>query len=148
MNCRFRNPTNTKAIGKQGCVRVERSRSKLKLNALTVGEHGRANWSPYMNLYTRRKLLRLLAASGTTAWTVSHLGFLTDHGRAASLLMSQGGVLDFSLAAQTGRFSLAGRREVHALLNPLISRTLRRQGKRRNRCQDLAGASCVRGRAD
>jgi hypothetical protein len=52
MNCRFRNPTNTKAIGKQGYVRVERSRSKLKLNALTVGEHGRANWSPYMNLYT------------------------------------------------------------------------------------------------
>ena len=48
-----------------------------------------------MNLYTRRKLLRLLAASGTTAWAASHLGFLTNDGRAASPLMSQGGALDF-----------------------------------------------------
>ena len=66
-----------------------------------------------MNLYTRRKLLRLLAASGTTAWAASHLGFLTNDGRAASPLLSQGGALDFSLAAQTGRLSLAGR---HAAL--------------------------------
>ena len=65
-----------------------------------------------MNLYTRR-ILRLLAASGTTAWAASHLGFLTNDGRAASPLLSQGGALDFSLAAQTGRLSLAGR---HAAL--------------------------------
>jgi FtsP/CotA-like multicopper oxidase with cupredoxin domain len=66
-----------------------------------------------MNLYTRRKALRLLAASGTSALAASHLGFLTHHCRAASIQTSQGGALDFSLAAQTGRFSLAGR---HATL--------------------------------
>jgi FtsP/CotA-like multicopper oxidase with cupredoxin domain len=63
-----------------------------------------------MNLYTRRKALRLLAASGTGAFAASHLGFLADYGRAASLQISQGGELDFSLAAETGHFSVAGRR--------------------------------------
>jgi FtsP/CotA-like multicopper oxidase with cupredoxin domain len=63
-----------------------------------------------MNLYTRRKALRLLAASGTGAFAASHLGFLADHGRAASLQISHGGELDFSLAAETGHFSLSGRR--------------------------------------
>ena len=63
-----------------------------------------------MNLYTRREFVRLLAVSGTTGWAVSHLGFLINDGRAASPLMSQGGALDFSLAAQAGRLSLAGRR--------------------------------------
>jgi len=63
-----------------------------------------------MNLYTRRELLRFLAVSGATGWAASHLGFLINDGRAASPLMSQGGALDFSLAAQAGRLSLAGRR--------------------------------------
>jgi FtsP/CotA-like multicopper oxidase with cupredoxin domain len=63
-----------------------------------------------MNVSTRRKFLRTLAFSGTTTWAASRFGFLTKSGLAASPMTSQGGVLDFSLTAQTGRFSLAGRR--------------------------------------
>src|SRR6516164_9772011 len=62
-----------------------------------------------MNLYTRRRFLRTLAVSGATAWAGSQLGFLTDDSPAASLMRSQGGVLDLSLTAKTGRLSLAGR---------------------------------------
>lgn len=66
-----------------------------------------------MNLCTRRKFLRALAVSGTTAWAASRLGFLTDKSLAASRMRSQEGVLDLSLTAQTGSVSLAGR---HAAL--------------------------------
>jgi FtsP/CotA-like multicopper oxidase with cupredoxin domain len=63
-----------------------------------------------MGLCTRRKFLRTLAASGTTAWATSRLGFLSNRGLAASPMTSQGGMLDLPLTAQTGRLSLAGRR--------------------------------------
>jgi FtsP/CotA-like multicopper oxidase with cupredoxin domain len=63
-----------------------------------------------MNRFTRRKFLRTLAFSGTTAWAASRLGLLTNSGLAASPMTSQGGVLNLSLTAQTGPLSLAGRR--------------------------------------
>jgi len=63
-----------------------------------------------MNRFTRRKFLRTLAFSGTTAWAASRLGLLTNSGLAASPMTSQGGVLNLSLTAQTGLLSLAGRR--------------------------------------
>jgi hypothetical protein len=46
-----------------------------------------------MNRFTRRKFLRTLAFSGTTAWAASRLGFLTNSSLAASPMTSQGGVL-------------------------------------------------------
>ena len=55
-----------------------------------------------MNRFTRRKFLRTLAFSGTTAWAASRLGLLTNSGLAASPMTSQGGVLNLSLTAQTG----------------------------------------------
>jgi len=63
-----------------------------------------------MNLYTRRRALRLLVASGSGAFAASHLGLLADQGRAANLQISQAGALDFSLVAEAGHLSLAGRR--------------------------------------
>ena len=63
-----------------------------------------------MNRFTRRKFLRTLAFSGTTAWAASRLGLLTNSGLAASPMTNQGGVLNLSLTAQTGHLSLAGRR--------------------------------------
>src|SRR6516165_1421338 len=62
-----------------------------------------------MNLYTRRKFLRTIAVSGTTAWAASRLGLLSDSGLTAGLMTSQGGMLDLSLRAQMDRLSLAGR---------------------------------------
>ena len=62
-----------------------------------------------MNRFTRRKFLRTLAFSGTTAWAASHLGFLTNSSLATSPMTSQGGVLNLSLTAQAGPVSLAGR---------------------------------------
>ncbi len=62
-----------------------------------------------MNRFTRRKFLRTLAFSGTTAWAASRLGFLTNSSLAASPMTSQGGVLDLPLTAQAGPVSLAGR---------------------------------------
>ena len=58
-----------------------------------------------MNRFTRRKFLRTLAFSGTTAWAASRLGLLTNSGLAASPMTSQGGVLNLSLTAQTGPLS-------------------------------------------
>ena len=62
-----------------------------------------------MSRFTRRKFLRTLAFSGTTAWAASRLGLLTNSGLAASPMTSQGGVLDLPLTAQAGSVSLAGR---------------------------------------
>ena len=64
----------------------------------------------HMNRFTRRKFLRTLALSGTTAWAASRLGFLTNSGLAASPITSKGGVLDLPLTARMGVLSLAGRR--------------------------------------
>jgi hypothetical protein len=76
-----------------------------------------------MNRFTRRKFLRTLAFSGTTAWAASRLGLLTNSGLAASPMTSQGGVLNLSLTAQTGPLSLAGRRAM------LIATMVRCQGR-------------------
>jgi len=62
-----------------------------------------------MNRFTRRKFLRTLALSGTTAWAASRLGLLTNSSLAAGPMTSQGGVLDLALKAQAGTVSLAGR---------------------------------------
>ena len=61
-----------------------------------------------MNRFTRRKFLRTLAFSGTTAWAASRLGLLTNSSLAASPMTSQGGVLDIPMTAQAGPVSLAG----------------------------------------
>jgi FtsP/CotA-like multicopper oxidase with cupredoxin domain len=73
-----------------------------------------------MNRFTRRKFLRTLALSGTTAWAASHLGFLTKSSMARSPMTSQGGALDLSLMAQAGPVSLAGRSAMLYSYNGLV----------------------------
>jgi len=53
-----------------------------------------------MNRFTRRKFLRALTLSGTTAWAASRLVLLTNSSLAASPMTNQGGVLDLPLTAQ------------------------------------------------
>ena len=73
-----------------------------------------------MNRFTRRKFLRTLAFSGTTAWAASRLGFLSKSGLAAGPMTSQGGVLDLPLTAQAGPVSLAGRSAALYSYNGLV----------------------------
>src|SRR5215469_7054542 len=63
-----------------------------------------------MNRFTRRRFLRNVALSGTTAWAASRLGLLINTDLAANSTVSRDGLLELSLTAQVGPLSIAGRR--------------------------------------